>query len=183
MNDNQKLFEKLKKLYELSKRGVGGESVNAEVMLEKLLKKYGLTIESLLDSEKRQYIFKVKSLIERQILFSVTTKTLQTRNMSYGSNKKSTTIYLDLTPSDYAEIKIQFDAYIRAFKKYIEQSQSAFIHANYLFYYKDGTETPKEEKPLTAEEKEDIWVISQMMMSAPKPNIPRGYIEHEPKAP
>lgn len=178
MNDNQKLFEKLKKLYELSKRGVGGESVNAEVMLEKLLKKYGLTIESLLDSEKRQYIFKVKSLTERQILFSVVTKTLQNRSIKYSSNKRNTTIYLDLTPSDYAEIKIQFDAYTRALRKYMEQSQSAFIHANDLFFYRDGSENPKEKKPLTAEEEADLWVIYQMMMSAPKPTIPRGYIQH-----
>ena len=37
------LMEKLQKLSELSKRGIGGEKENAEFLLKKLMKKYHIT--------------------------------------------------------------------------------------------------------------------------------------------
>ena len=43
----EELKKKLLKLYELSKRGEGGEKVNAEMFLNKLLAKHNLTVDQM----------------------------------------------------------------------------------------------------------------------------------------
>jgi len=57
---DHKLMERLKKLYTLSKRGVGGEASNAKNILDKQLQKYGISIESLMDIETKKYYFTPK---------------------------------------------------------------------------------------------------------------------------
>lgn len=51
------LMEKLQKLSELSKRGIGGEKENAELLLKKLMKKYHITEEDLQLKIKNWYKF------------------------------------------------------------------------------------------------------------------------------
>ena len=53
----ESIKEKLKKLLALAERGVQGEAVNARRLFEKLCKKYGVSIEELLDENQVKYHF------------------------------------------------------------------------------------------------------------------------------
>ncbi len=47
--------ERLKKLYALAMRGVGGEKETAQAILDKLLKKYAMTIDDLDEEVIQEY--------------------------------------------------------------------------------------------------------------------------------
>lgn len=47
--------ERLKKLYALALRGVGGEKEQAQAILDKLLKKYAMTLDDLDDEVIQEY--------------------------------------------------------------------------------------------------------------------------------
>ena len=64
--------EMLKKLLALSKQGVGGEKINAEALLNKLLKKHGLTIEDIDDEEEiKQWDVHFNTDFERKLIYQV----------------------------------------------------------------------------------------------------------------
>lgn len=51
--DNKK--ERLKKIYNLSLKGVGGEREQAQAILDKLLKKYELSLDDIDDEDTASY--------------------------------------------------------------------------------------------------------------------------------
>lgn len=51
--DYESIKSKLKKLLALAEGGVGGEAHNARILLEKLCDEYGISLEDLLDTEKK----------------------------------------------------------------------------------------------------------------------------------
>lgn len=53
-NIDEKLKARLLKLQALAEQGVGGEAVSAKEILNKLLKKHKISLESLMDDEKEQ---------------------------------------------------------------------------------------------------------------------------------
>ena len=55
-----KHIELAKKLKALADKGIGGEKVNAEKMLNDLLKKHNITIEDVEGEKTENYFFKVK---------------------------------------------------------------------------------------------------------------------------
>lgn len=71
----KKLTEKLSKLYELSKRGIDGEKINAQQMLGRLLKKYDISIEDIeADKTKpRRYNYSSQEIMRlmKQIIFLI----------------------------------------------------------------------------------------------------------------
>ena len=65
-NIDEKLKAKLLKLQALAEQGVGGEATNAKEILNKLLKKHKISLESLMDDEKsKDYSFKYASKFEK----------------------------------------------------------------------------------------------------------------------
>ena len=63
--------EKMMKLYRLAQQGVGGEKENAWSLLEKALKKHGLTLEDIAEEKKQTYKFYYKSSFQRRLIFQV----------------------------------------------------------------------------------------------------------------
>ena len=56
-NIDEKLKARLLKLQALAEQGVGGEAKNAKDILNRLLKKHKISLESLMDDEKTKYYF------------------------------------------------------------------------------------------------------------------------------
>ena len=56
---NEKIIDKLKKIQALAERGFAGEATAAKYQLEKLMSKYGLTIDDIMDVKKTERTFKV----------------------------------------------------------------------------------------------------------------------------
>lgn len=70
-NMNDKVKEKLTKVYELVKRGVEGERQSAEKMLKKLLEKYNISEDELNSIDEKNYYFKYASNLDEWLLIQL----------------------------------------------------------------------------------------------------------------
>ncbi len=156
-----KLKEKLLKLYELVKRGIDGEKVNAELMLNKLLKKHGLTIDNIDTEELKDFYYKyttkISAKIIRQIIYRVTNRS---RIWTVSSYKE-----IGTEASDYEHIQIleEIDFHLENFNKEKQQFLNDFTQAyiqKHRLFGEPTEEHLKNTKPLTLEEKQAIWRMS-----------------------
>ena len=68
---NDKIKEKITKVYELVKRGIAGEQQSAEKMLKKLLEKYNISEEELNSIDEKEYYFKYASNLDEWLLIQL----------------------------------------------------------------------------------------------------------------
>ena len=68
---NDKVKEKLTKVYELVKRGVAGEQQSAEKTLKKLLEKYNISEAELNSIDEKKYYFKYASNLDEWLLIQL----------------------------------------------------------------------------------------------------------------
>lgn len=68
------IINRMKKVYELSVRGEAGEKTLAEKMLKQLVKKYGISIDDLVDDEIGKATFKYWYTWEKNCCFKLLTK-------------------------------------------------------------------------------------------------------------
>lgn len=176
-NIDPKLEAKLKKLYNLAKQGVGGEAINAQNLLENLLKKHNISLDMLIDTETKKYFFTYKTEFEKDILFRLMSNIKEDSSISYLQRKGQKKIGFELTAYEYIEVEIQREAYTESWRKYLEQAQMAFIIANRLTYYSSKNRETKKDKPLTPEEQAEIQRILQMSNSVPNPNFKRNLLK------
>jgi hypothetical protein len=122
--------DKIKKLYELAKRGIGGEKANAEKILARMLKDSGLTMANL---EREEYPVKRRELkygrradfkkLMLQILFCV----LNLNKINVYLPKRRNIIAIDLTDIQYAEVMLRWNIYKPAYEKEKELLLNAFF--------------------------------------------------------
>lgn len=163
----ERAIELAQKLYRLAKRGVGGEALNAQELLFKLVQKFDLNPESfaydLHYNEIKKYKFKYNSRY-KFILMSVIHKVLNLNSFSYWKVRGSKTeIELKCSKIQAIEIETQYDLYVRGFEKEYAKLKRAFIHANKIFAKEDETnKSQRKEKPLTPQEIAELWEVLQM---------------------
>ena len=68
---DDKIKEKITKVYELVKRGIAGEQQSAEKMLKKLLEKYNISEEELNSIDEKEYYFKYASNLDEWLLIQL----------------------------------------------------------------------------------------------------------------
>ena len=68
---NDKVKEKITKVYELVKRGIAGERQSAEKMLKKLLEKYNISEDELNSITEKEYYFKYSSDLDRWLFMQL----------------------------------------------------------------------------------------------------------------
>jgi hypothetical protein len=158
-DSDNKVIQLAKKLKELADRGEGGEKNSAEYHLNKLLEKHKLTLEDILEEKRDVRMFKVskeKETLFFQIVGSVAGKEA-TRH-----HKDRTSIWLNLTTTEYLEIDAKFDFYWRAYKEELGIFYSAFVQKNKL-YCKPSKNDEKDEKELSKEERDKLRRVFAMM--------------------
>ncbi len=130
--------ELLQKLKKLAKQGVGGEALNAESLLAKMLKQYNLTANDLLKSEKESFCFEYKNKREQQ-LFVQLVYYLGLNDSFVALNKQSKIFTLSLLHKDYLQLDYHFNVYKKdmavqlknLFKQHrLEKQQVKLIKAN-----------------------------------------------------
>lgn len=130
--------ELLKKIQSLAERGIGGEKENANKLLNKLLDKYGVSIEELADEKVECIEFKYKNhdeeILLKQIIFKVTNscKTYIYRNTVTGRKARGI-IGADVTQAQKIEIEFLFDWYKNQLKKEHEIFLKAFIYKHEIY--------------------------------------------------
>ena len=68
---NDKIKEKITKVYELVKRGIAGEQQSAEKMLKKLLEKYNISEDELNSITEKEYYFKYSSDLDQWLFMQL----------------------------------------------------------------------------------------------------------------
>lgn len=168
---------RLAKLLELARRGHGGERETAQHMLERLLKKHGLTMADLesqeLEAEWHEFTFKTP--LERKLLIqvavSVAGREMQVARLPKWRNR----LAFQITRAQNAEISVAFSVYRVALEKEVDALFSAFAHVNEIFA---PGGTVREDHEMTPEEREKARRASMMAFGMMKTKVNRQ-LEHK----
>lgn len=111
----------LKKIRALAEHGVGGEAENAEKLLARMMKKYGIS-EAELDEETRvrhdfTYHGGEEKKILKQVVYKVTGGYTYELVYTASGRKVRTQLGADCTPAEKVEIEYLFDFYKKALGK------------------------------------------------------------------
>lgn len=115
--------ERLKKLYALAMRGVGGEKETAQAILDKLLKKYAMTIDDLdeevIQEYELEYHGKEQDRILMQTVYKVTDEKDTFNHLQYTHSGRAcrTRLCVRCTAAQKAEIEFLFSFYVRLWEK------------------------------------------------------------------
>lgn len=159
----EQIKAKLEKLLRLSRRGTGGEAVNAGALLNKLLNQHGLRLSDI-DDEARKINLEVsyQSKYERRLFWQIVSM------VTNGDDERNQWFYrgsrilgVEVTPKEKAEILVYYDAYKRAFKDEMETMFIAFVSKQHIFPQKSASddEPPRD---LTENEKRAIGMMDNL---------------------
>jgi hypothetical protein len=128
-----------KKLQELAKRGSDGEREAAQAALNKVLRKYDITLTDLDDEQENDYRFNYHGDEELKILSQIAYKVIGERGHVHplvytASNRRCRkAVDISCTEAQRIEIEFLFTFYTNLYKKEKEFFQLAFIQKHRLF--------------------------------------------------
>lgn len=156
----------LQRVKALAERGVGGEAENAAEILEKLMKKYGISEEQLDEEHRSRHDFTFHGKEEKKLLMQIVYKVTGEMGRTYGlrytvsGRPCRTTIGADCTSAEKVEIEYLFDFYKRLWEREREAFLAAFIQKHKLFgSLPDGVEPER----LDDEELEKMFALMRGM--------------------
>ncbi|HXP52140.1 MAG TPA: hypothetical protein VN922_19445 [Bacteroidia bacterium] len=154
-----KIIELAKKLKALAERGVGGEKVNAEKMLQDLLKKHNITLDVIEGDVINDYYVNLTKTYPDNIAFlSQIVRHVNHDIPMYGPFPKKEIKIMGLkgnyliscTVVEYIEINAKLEFYKRLFNEEIKIFFEAFVKANNIY----SSEAPRSASELSPEEYE-----------------------------
>lgn len=154
--------ERLKKLYALAMRGVGGEKETAQAILDKLLKKYAMTLDDLdeevIQEYELEYHGKEQDRILIQTIYKVTDEKNTFNHLQYTHSGRAcrTRLCVRCTAAQKAEIEFLFSFYVRLWEKEKEALLQAFFQKHRIFGNLKEGESGKE---LSNEELEKMYAL------------------------
>lgn len=145
--------ERLKKLYALALRGVDGEREQAQAILEKLLKKYSLSLDDLDEEVINEYELEYHGKEQRSLLLQTIYKVTNSNNRAFGLRYTASgrmcrnAIGVKCTAAQKAEIEFLFAFYTRVWEKERKALLHAFIQKHKIFGNLKAGETGQELTP------------------------------------
>ena len=136
-----KIPDKLKHVYNLALNGVDGEQAVANKVLQKLLKKYNVSLSQLQEEDDNidVSLFNVRKGIQQKLLRQIAYKVLDTQPDFYcayvGESQRLSPSKLGVkcTKSQAIEIQFLFDFYIKLWETEVDKLMYAFIIKHSLF--------------------------------------------------
>ena len=128
MEDKKSL---LKKLHALAERGEAGEREAAEAALERLTKKYSITIDELDTEEVKVFEFEFHGDDEKQLLIQIAWKV--TNSLGNYSRKSTQLLVIRCTEAQKLEIEFLFDFYRRVWEQQREMLLRSFVHKHSIY--------------------------------------------------
>lgn len=131
--------ERLRKIRELALRGCGGERDTAAALLDKLMKKHGITEQDLDREELQSFVFEFHGAHSKKLLLQIAYKVTGYRDRVYSrryvesGRKCLTEVSIHCTEAQRAEIAFLHDFYLQLWEKEVEFFLSAFIQKHELF--------------------------------------------------
>lgn len=161
-----KLKDKLLKLYELAKRGVDGEKINAELMLNRLLDRHDLTIDDIDQELPRKRYYAYTTLAKKKLWLQIINKYTGSDNIYSIRGYKE--VMCEVTDFQHVQIIEAMDFHNVHFDKerqrMLKDFTSAYVQKHRLFNEQKDDDSPR--KPLTIEERQAI-----LRMMALKDNL------------
>lgn len=161
----EKILALAKKLKALADRGIDGEKTTAMEMLQKFMTKHNITLDMINEDDTKEYTVKMeieKYKFWRQVVASVigNSAVIHYKRKDNASKK---TYWITCTPSQYLEIEAKFSFFYNIYLQEENIFYKAFIQTQKLYTKVDNEDLDKEEKPLTTEEKQELWKMANMM--------------------
>lgn len=158
MSEQEKIKEKLLKLLELSRRGVGGERQSAESMLNRMLAKHGMSMEDLesWDLQTIDTVFSFNTDMEKRLLYQIAFHVVNGDFDAFIIGKKRRK--LRMTRSQTAKVQVMYSVLARAMREELKIFFSAFVMKNRL--YPDSAIRPEAE--FSQDEIERMERVSRM---------------------
>lgn len=170
---DQKVQAKLRKLYALAERGVGGERETAARMLGKLLARHGLTVDDLADEQRVMRWFPAPTKFEHRLACQILAKVCNTNDVPAYTNKgRRKQIGIEVTPAEAIEFELHYDALRKALEEHFQDAFAAFVQANRLFSSLPGAE------PEALLSERDFRIMS--MAAAVQPTAVNPRLERRP---
>ena len=155
-----KIIQLAKKLKALSDKGVGGEKINAEKMLQKIMEKHNLSIEDV-EGEKKDFAYFKADQKQEEIFWQVVSSVLG-KYSSYVDERKRGYFLLKVTASEAVEIQMKYDFFWKLYQEEFEIWRAAFIAKNDIYHPK-GNKIDMDD--LSGEELQKIKRIAEMTNS------------------
>ena len=135
--------EQLRKIQRLAESGVGGELENAKRLLESLCARYKVTVEQILDPERRQYRFPKPAAHEWDLFRQCFAFVTQTNTIKY--RKRGRSIWVECSNVEFLDLRACFGHYRALFNKELDDLLLAFAGRYKLF----GPDNPNsDQKPM-----------------------------------
>lgn len=146
MTERDRILERIKAVQALAERGDRGEKESAAAMLERLMKKYGITESEIAEDRRELAWFRFKTPLERrllnQIIYAVTGRIASGCVGAYTNRPRKKT-GIECTAAERLEIEFSFEFYKAAFEKELERFYIAFLQKNRLFPDKPIDDVPE----------------------------------------
>ena len=147
--------ELLQKIQALAEKGVGGEKANAEILLKKLCKKYGIEEACLSEEKICRFDISWQSKFERklvaQVLYQVVGD-INEKKYSATYTKKRNKGVLFCTQAEFIEFRARFNFYKYHWKQDLEIFYSAFVKKNSIYPPNDKVKQFKEKLFMSEED-------------------------------
>ena len=136
MTDREQLLQKVKKIQALAERGDRGEKESAAVLLDRLMKRYGITEAEIAEERRGIAWFRFKTPLERkllnQVIYTVTGRVAYSCVGKY-TNRPRKMLGIECTAAERLEIEFSFEFYNAALEKELDRFYSAFLNKNRIF--------------------------------------------------
>ena len=154
IDNKETIIEKLKKLLALADKGIDGEAAAAKAQLDKLLAKYGITLEEITNEATQRYEFVIHNSREKRLFFAVYFHIVPSKTIEYYKSELGggwcKFCGIALTRLQYIDISRLFVLYCDALEKERKALQrktrlltDAFIQANEIFSARQDEETSR----------------------------------------
>lgn len=153
------IIDRLKKINELALRGVDGEKETAKLLLDKLLKQYGLTETDLLDEKTETRIFSYNDICETQFLMNIIEVT-NNKALDFYIKRKKKKLLVDLTEIEYIQTLEVVKFYTKLYKKEIvkyKRNLTAAILQKYDLYSSFVEEVTDDNKKKSKKKSKIDW--------------------------
>jgi len=148
--------EKLRRIAALAESGVGGERETAKRLLDELCRKHGVTLDALVDEEKRSVRFEVAGELESGLLSCVICHVVGNDHVKWF--RKDSFRFFYLTKVQEIDAVECFAYYLELWKRGLLEMMGAFVNAHGIAIRRESGDEPV----LTEEDRERIRRVLQM---------------------
>lgn len=147
--------DRLLKVLRLAQQGIGGERTNAEVLLDKLCRKFRITREQLenADEPRTTHWFRFKDKPELELLHGIVGAVVGRTAGVWRDRARRNVFGVDATPAEAIQIGLMLEVYAPALRKALLEVQIAFGVRHRLYDATPDDADGKEAKSLSPAER------------------------------